>query len=99
MSAADHSPEEEQIFQHAAALPLAERITYLDSACESRPALRADVERLLTGLEDSDFMQRAVDRSATVQMDDDLARFKPEDVGDMVGCYKLLQRIGEAGSA
>src|SRR4051812_27532887 len=98
MAAADHTPEdEERIFQAAVALPPAERETYLESACLGRHELRNAVERLLASLEDEGFMQQAADRTETVDMTGNLTRFKPEEVGEMIGPYKLLQRIGEGG--
>src|ERR1051325_5652215 len=88
---------EEEIFQIAANMPTPERAAYLLTACEGQPALRARVERLLASHDDDAFMQRSVDRTDSVALEADLARFKPEEGEDRIGHYKLLQKIGEGG--
>ncbi len=89
--------DEEAIFQVAAALPAAERADYLLAACAGKPALLASVERLLTAHDDDAFMQHQADRTVSPEMKAELARLKPEETGDRIGPYKLLQQIGEGG--
>ncbi len=84
---------EEEIFQCAAAMPVFERAHYLDAACQSEPALRKRVESLLLSHECEGFMDTPI--SPAIQAE--IERLKPEDVGDFIGQYKLLQEIGHGG--
>ncbi len=87
-------PSEERIFQAAAALPAHERGTYLDSACGDRLDLRARLERLLASREAPGFMDAP---PLDPDIERELARLKPEEAGERIGLYKLLQQIGEGG--
>jgi serine/threonine protein kinase/Leucine-rich repeat (LRR) protein len=97
MSVSDQPADEEAIFQNAAALPPAERSAYLQSACDGRPELRAGIEQLLASIEDDAFMEKPVDRTVSPELAAEFARLKPEEAGDVIGQYKLLQQIGEGG--
>src|SRR5688572_5406648 len=97
MPAPDSTPNEEEIFQTAAALPLSEREEYLDRACAGHPDVRAAVDRLLISIEADAFMHRPSDRTAGPELESEFARLKPEEAGDRIGAYKLLQQIGEGG--
>ena len=81
------SDSEREIFAAAAALTVAERPAYLDAACAGREEMRAKVEQLLLAHDGSGFMDS----------DERFARVKPEESGDRIGHYKLLQNIGEGG--
>src|SRR5688572_20350470 len=95
---------EETIFNAAVQLrDPAKRAIYLDLACENDPALRARIEKLL-GADASDnvFEQpqakrallKAAGRAPTIPV----AIEPPANVlGDRIGRYKLLQKIGEGG--
>ena len=85
-------PSEEQIFQAAAALPPHERGSYLDAACGDDLALRARLERLLASREAPGFMDAP---PLDPDIEAELARLKPEEAGERIGPYKLLQQIGE----
>ncbi len=78
---------EREIIAAAAALPMEERAAYLDANCAGRATLRASVEAWLDAHEPSDFMQAA---------EEDL-RMHPEEPGERIGNYKLLEEIGEGG--
>jgi WD40 repeat protein/serine/threonine protein kinase len=70
-----------------------DRAAYLDEACASDPALRAEIEALLAHLgRAGSFMNRPASADAT-------AGYEPiaERPGTIVGHYKLMEQIGEGG--
>jgi serine/threonine protein kinase/tetratricopeptide (TPR) repeat protein len=71
----------------------AERAAFLDRACAGDEALRQRIERLLArhGQPDSFLDAPATDAGATVEEQ------TAEDLGAIIGPYKLLQPIGEGG--
>ncbi|MES2469772.1 MAG: tetratricopeptide repeat protein [Verrucomicrobiota bacterium] len=79
---------EEDIFEHAAALPQSDRAAYLDAACAGQPELRRRMEALLRSHEVTGFMQ-----DHTVVLTGPPA----EQTGERIGRYRLLQQIGEGG--
>jgi hypothetical protein len=87
---------EQQIFEVARALPVKVRPAYLDAVCEGLPEVRAGIEQLLASLEADAFMQPA-GGPTMLDADANLARIKPEQVGERIGPYKLLEQIGEGG--
>ena len=89
--------EEREILASAAALPAQERPAYLEAACAGRPAVRASVEKLLAAHDEDSFMQRAAVDSVSPELAAEFSRLKPEEAGDRIGPYKLLQQIGEGG--
>jgi hypothetical protein len=84
---------EEEIFQAAAAMPAGERAAYLDAVCGADLTLRVRIERLLASHEGSEFMQPAL----SSEMEEQFARLKPEESGELIGSYKLREQIGEGG--
>jgi serine/threonine protein kinase/tetratricopeptide (TPR) repeat protein len=72
-----------------------ERATYLDQACANDPALRRRIDKLL----------RAHDKAGGVldsppdALPGNTGDYQPatEGPGTVIGCYKLLQQIGEGG--
>ena len=72
-----------------------ERAAFLDRECGGDLALRARVEALLASHDDAgDFLQTA---APSPEMEAEFARLKPEESGERIGHYKLLQNIGEGG--
>jgi WD40 repeat protein/serine/threonine protein kinase len=79
-----------------------ERTAFLDEACAHEPSLRAAVEELLQHHKEDGFLESP---AIAVSPVDEIAevRFGTESLvvverpGDRVGCYKLLEQIGEGG--
>jgi serine/threonine protein kinase len=92
-----HPPDEEKIFQTAAALQGKERENYLRFACEGDPEMRFGVELLLAAIGDVSFMARGADDPASELGSTEFERLKLEEAGDRIGPYRLLQQIGEGG--
>lgn len=88
---------EEEIFEAAAALPAGQRVSYLESVCRGQPELRARLEALLRSHDATGFM----DKGTAIAADplDPMPGSNPhsEQAGDMIGRYKLIQRVGEGG--
>jgi|GEM_PF-5307167 len=81
---------EEELFDAARALPVSERTAYLDQHCAGDPALRSQIEGLLSGFS---VIERAQPRAFF-----DRERRRPDEKpSEKIGRYKLLQKIGEGG--
>ncbi|WP_367871128.1 tetratricopeptide repeat protein [Luteolibacter sp. Populi] len=78
----------DDIFAVARELPPAERRSYLDAACDS-PEQRARVEALLGDAEEADGFFAVLEPPVAPEI--------AEKAGDVIGRYKLLQKIGEGG--
>jgi len=86
------SPQEE-IFHAALALPPAGRASYIAQACAGRPDLQRSVQELLQAHEAAEnFLEQppAGQFAGAEHLSD-------EQVGDRIGRYKLLEKIGEGG--
>jgi serine/threonine protein kinase/Tfp pilus assembly protein PilF len=82
-----------------AALELTDRVAreaYISAACQDDLALEARVRRLIEAHEHGDIV---MERSASVspEMKAEMARLKPEEAGERIGRYRLLEQIGEGG--
>jgi serine/threonine protein kinase len=77
-------------------LNAAERDAFLAGACEGDPMLREEVEAFLQDhARAEDFLKTA--SAPPTELGDDFTRYKPEEAGDVIGHYKLLEQIGEGG--
>jgi eukaryotic-like serine/threonine-protein kinase len=90
---------DESIFAAALALPNpAERAAYLDRACAGKPELRRQVEDLLGAHAASNLLdQPAVAPAATGAFVQVNSNGEASHVGDRIGPYKLMEKIGEGG--
>ena len=93
----DPSPiDEEEVFQTAVALPADEKAAYLGAICEGYPEIHARIERLLAAHVKNEFMVVETQNNGA-GIETELACLKPEEEGERIGPYKLLQQIGEGG--
>jgi serine/threonine protein kinase/WD40 repeat protein len=84
---------EQSIFTAALERDLAERVRFLDEACENNPGLRRRIEQLIAAHEAAlSFMDQPAGHLA--QTVDQPAVEQP---GTRIGPYKLLQEIGQGG--
>jgi hypothetical protein len=85
----------EEVFNGAVEVPAAGREEFLAFACRGDEALLARVQVLLAAhAEESAFLDEP---EITPEMEAELARLKPEEEGERIANYKLLQLIGEGG--
>jgi serine/threonine-protein kinase len=91
---------EEWIIRQARQRPTAERGVFLDGACAGDAALRERLERLLAAHDQpEEVLADGIDAAtvkATIKLD--LADAPDETVGQTLGRYKLLERVGEQGA-
>ena len=86
-----------EIFGEAQSQPAGEaRQKFLDEACGGDEQLRAEVERLLSADNEAESFLK-VDTEFSAEVEAEFARLKPEEPGDRIGQYKLLEQIGEGG--
>jgi WD40 repeat protein/serine/threonine protein kinase len=84
---------EEELFAAAIEKPVEERAAFLDDACGRDALLRAQLESLVAAHDQPDSLLDEPACDETLQLPHPLA----EDVGTMIGPYKLLEQIGEGG--
>ena len=90
-------PRVRDILDRATELPAEQRPAFLDSACGSDTALRAEVESLLRSLDSAgEFLQ-----SPTITASGANSTAAPgpgvDDLGTTIGPYRLIKVIGEGG--
>jgi serine/threonine protein kinase len=86
----------ELLFLDALSRPAEERAPFLQESSGGDPSLIADVEALLRDHRAAgNFME--VNAPVSVEIQGDLERLKPEQAGERIGNYKLLEQIGEGG--
>jgi tetratricopeptide (TPR) repeat protein len=87
-------PRIEAIFHEALTGAHAERDAFVAEACAGDEALQQEVQRLLVAHEDAGAY---FERPNSPEIEAELARLKPEQEGERIGRYKLLQEIGQGG--
>jgi serine/threonine protein kinase len=88
---------EEALFQAAVQLTGAERATFLNGACLGDDALRQRLEALLAAHNEPDELLPKAAPAVKATMKLDLPDAPDEAVGQTLGRYKLLERLGEGG--
>ncbi len=84
-----------QIFQSALERNPAERSAFLNQACADDPALRSEVESLISSHNQAgDSIEAMAAEAATEMLDDDQA---DSIVGKQMGHYQVVSRIGRGG--
>jgi serine/threonine protein kinase len=86
----------EILFFEALKYPLESREAFLDDRCSDDGVLRAEIEALIHDHEKAGSFLH-VDASVTAELEAEFARLKPEEAGDRIGPYKLMEQIGEGG--
>jgi serine/threonine protein kinase len=86
---------EEALFQAAVQLNGAERASFLNGACLGDAAPRQRLEALLAAHDEPDELSPKAAAKATMKLE--LADAPDEAVGQMLGRYKLMERLGEGG--
>jgi len=87
-------PRIEAIFHEALERVPAEREAFIAKECEGDESLQREVQRLLIAHEDA---TAYFEPPSSPELDAEFARLKPEEAGEWIGNYKLLQQIGEGG--
>ena len=88
---------EAALFQAAVQLTASERDAFLNGACRGDAALRQRLEALLAAHDEPDELSPGVAPKVVATIKLDLSDTPDEAVGQTLGRYKLLERLGEGG--
>src|SRR5882672_4470825 len=86
---------EAALFQAAAQLTGSARALFLDGACHSDAALRQRIEALLAAHEQSEGLLAEAEPAGKATMKLSVPDAPDEAVGQKIGRYKILERVGE----
>ena len=76
--------------------PGEERRRFVEAACDGDASLCAKVDELLRAHDEAGSFLNA-NGVVSPEVEEEFARLRPEEPGDIIGNYKLLQQIGEGG--
>ena len=93
---AERAARAEETFNSALERPAAERAAFVAEACAEDADLQARVGKLLAAHEQADGFLEA-DAPLSPEVEEQMARLKPEEGGETIGPYKLREQIGEGG--
>jgi serine/threonine protein kinase len=91
------NPREEALCALALEQPAEKRTAFLDVMCEGDPALRQRLDALLAAHQQPGTLLATQAEAARPTIKLDLADALDEAVGQTLGRYKLLERVGEGG--
>src|SRR5688572_27830744 len=89
------SDGEEMLFREVSKLPPADRGRFLALKCGGNLVLRHRIEALLGAHDSNGFMDDSREENSAIRID--AALMEAEPIGQSIGRYKILERIGEGG--